>query len=39
MFIIWLIRKEKIKAIEQWPIERRVLEIIASDMGESLDID
>ena len=38
MFIIWLIRKEKQRVIEQWPIERRVLEIIASDMGESLDI-
>ena len=38
MFIIWLILTEKEKTIEYWPIERRVLEIIASDMGESLDI-
>jgi ppGpp synthetase/RelA/SpoT-type nucleotidyltranferase len=38
MFIMWLIKKEKHMALDNWPIDRRILEIIASDMGESLDI-
>lgn len=38
LFIIWLIRRRKHSAIENWPIDRRVLEVVASDMGESLDI-
>ena len=39
IFIIWLIKKRKHRVVSDWPLNRRILEVLASDLFESLDIE
>ena len=37
IFVVWLVKRKKHIVIRDWPISKRALEAIATDIGESLD--